>query len=122
MDEMLTDNPSFTRSILGTTDPQGSGSRPGPYLSLRGEQIAPCPSRLLWVNIETFRDAAATARRTVISTSSAAGCCQLNAADAASENLARSGRDDVRYNRFRPTMLPLPAYPPTARKVLCLRW
>jgi hypothetical protein len=26
----------------------------------------------------------------------------------------------VRYNRFRPTMLPLPAYPPIGQKALCL--
>ena len=50
------------------------------------------------------------------------GYLQPHAANAASDGLAGSRRGYVRYNRLRPTMLSLPAYPPTGRKALCLRW
>jgi hypothetical protein len=50
------------------------------------------------------------------------GYLQPHAAFAASDDLAGSCSGDVRYNRIRPTMLSLPAYPPTGRKALCLRW
>jgi nucleotide-binding universal stress UspA family protein len=38
------------------------------------------------------------------------------------QSAAGSRRSYVRYTRLRPTILPLPAYPPTTRKALCLRW
>ncbi len=47
---------------------------------------------------------------------------QPNAASTANDNLAESRRSHVRYNRFRPTMLPLPACLPTRWTALHLRW
>ncbi|MDQ4042275.1 MAG: NB-ARC domain-containing protein, partial [Actinomycetota bacterium] len=50
------------RTVEPATAPATVASR---YLHLRGEQLALCPSGLLWVDVEAFEEAAATARHTL---------------------------------------------------------
>jgi DNA-binding SARP family transcriptional activator len=46
-----------------TLDPSApASSAASRYLHLRGEQLILCPDRLLWVDVEAFEEAAATAR------------------------------------------------------------
>jgi DNA-binding SARP family transcriptional activator len=45
-----------------TLDPAAPASATSGYLPLRDEQLALCPSGPLWVDVEVFEEAAATAR------------------------------------------------------------